>query len=138
MGNSRSNSPLQDYRSPLLTKALQKYRSELRGGDNIVLEAESLEQLLTHAKSFETSFLRNSNQSSPLNRLESIFSYFNDFAAVMAVCFGADAKVAGVFWGSIRIILTVLPLAAFKVRKTITNQRTLVGSSIKGYSQRYH
>lgn len=99
---------------------MQEYRSELRGGNDIVLEAESLEQLLTQAKSFETPFFRNSNQSSPLNRLEPIFSYFNDFAAVMAVCFGADAKVAGVVWGSIQIILTVLLLAAFKVRKPLT------------------
>lgn len=98
---------------------MERYRSELKGGDDIVLEAESLEQLLNQAKSFETPFFRSSNQSTPLNRLEPIFSYFNDFAAVMAVCFGADAKVAGLVWGSIRIILTVSPLAAFKVRKTL-------------------
>jgi len=42
-----------------------------------------------------------------LSRLEPIFGHLNDFSAVTALCLGADAKSAGIVWGSIGLVLTV-------------------------------
>jgi hypothetical protein len=39
--------------------------------------------------------------------LEPTLSHLNDFAAVAALCFGANTKAAALVWGSIRIILMV-------------------------------
>lgn len=44
---------------------------------------------------------------SSLNRLGPILKFVDDFSAVIAVCFGADAKLTAFIWGSIRLILTL-------------------------------
>ena len=70
----------------------------------------SVEELLTETKALEPVVSRNATISKAFNRLEPILSHINDFAAVIAVCSGADAKAAGLVWGSLRVILTVLCL----------------------------
>ncbi|WEW58349.1 hypothetical protein PRK78_003817 [Emydomyces testavorans] len=91
-----------DCHSPLLNKAFDRYRSGLRNSDNGIPEAESLEELLRQAKSFEAAS-RDDSRSASLDGLEPVISCFNDFAAVMAVCLGADPKTAAIVWGSIRL-----------------------------------
>jgi len=54
-----------------------------------------MEELLAQTKAFEPSSFRNSKISSSLSRLEPILSQINNFAAVIAVASGADAKATG-------------------------------------------
>ena len=49
----------------------------------------------------------NAREKAVLNRLDLIFKFINDFSAVVALCLGAEAKLAALVWGSIRIILTL-------------------------------
>ncbi|PGH05348.1 hypothetical protein AJ79_06817 [Helicocarpus griseus UAMH5409] len=86
----------QECQSPLITKALDRYRAELNDGGDAILEVDNLEDLLNQARSFEPKGSRVPKQSTPFDRLEPILSCFNDFAAVMAVCFGAQPKITGI------------------------------------------
>ena len=54
-----------------------------------------------------------------VNRLDSILKFVNDFSAVVAVCFGADAKLAALVWGSIRMILTLASSASDTLRDVV-------------------
>ena len=56
----------------------------------------------------EPSKARGSGLTGSLGRLEPILSHINDFAAVIAVCSGADMKTAGLVWGSLKMIFLVL------------------------------
>lgn len=47
-----------------------------------------------------------------LNRLAPRLKFVDDFAAVLALCFGADASLTAAVWGSIRLILAQASTAA--------------------------
>ena len=100
----------QGYHSPLLDEAMNRYRSELKDGDDFILDGESLEGLLSQARALEPRFIRRASPSQSLTRIEPILSHMNNFAAILAVSLGADAKAAALVWGSIRIILSVLKI----------------------------
>ena len=101
---SRIQSPVH---TPLLSKALSRFRSELKDDDDPILDVASVEELINQAKALEPVVSRNAKLSTSLSRLEPILSHINDFAAVIAVCSGADTKATGLVWGSLRVILTV-------------------------------
>ena len=63
-----------------------------------------MEELVEQIKEIEPP---NTQGKAVVNRLDSILKFVNDFSAVVAVCFGADAKLAALVWGSIRMILTL-------------------------------
>lgn len=42
-----------------------------------------------------------------MNRLGPTLKFVDDFSAVIAICFGADAKLTAFVWGSIRLMLTL-------------------------------
>ena len=87
---------------------MKRYRDELEeeGVDEYqtILEAGTLEDLVEQIKALEPP---NAKEKAVVNRLDSILKFINDFSAVVAVCFGADAKFAALVWGSIRMILTL-------------------------------
>jgi hypothetical protein len=68
---------------------------------------ESVDELLGQAKALEPQASRSGKLSASLNRLEPILSHINDFAAILALCTGADPKATGLVWGSLRVILSV-------------------------------
>ncbi|KAH0544775.1 hypothetical protein FGG08_001142 [Glutinoglossum americanum] len=97
---------LSEYRSPLLDEAMNRYRSELKDGGDFILDGEGVEGLLNQARALEPRLSRRTDSSSAsLTRIEPMLSHMNNFAAILAVCFGADAKVAALVWGSIKVIL---------------------------------
>lgn len=51
--------------------------------------------------------LPGSKLSAWLKRFEKILPDINNFAAVVAVCSGADAKVIGIIWGSLKVVFKV-------------------------------
>lgn len=95
--------------SPLWEKALERYRAELKECDDYegVLDVGSVEELLNQARALEPADASNRMTVSTLNRLEPMLTHMNDFAAIVALCLGAETKTAALVWGSIRAILTV-------------------------------
>ena len=90
---------------------MNRYRSELKDGDDFILDGEGLEELLNQARALEPEFSRKAGPSELLVRIEPILSHMNNFAAIFAVSFGADANATALVWGSIRIILSVLKIS---------------------------
>jgi hypothetical protein len=95
--------------SPLWHRALERYRDELNQNDDYqsVTEIASLDDLLSYTKTIEQSLPRDRNALGSLQRLGSTLKFVDDFSAVIAVCFGADAKLTAFVWGSIRLMLTL-------------------------------
>ncbi|KAI9719975.1 MAG: hypothetical protein M1812_003100 [Candelaria pacifica] len=95
--------------SPLWERALERYRAELKECDDYegVLDVASVEELLSQVKALEPAKANNRTTMSTLNRLEPTLTHMNDFAAVVALCLGAETKTAALVWGSIRAILTL-------------------------------
>ncbi|KAI9841903.1 MAG: hypothetical protein M1837_000289 [Sclerophora amabilis] len=97
----------QTLRSPLLDEALNRYKMELNDGKDFVLEVDGVEELLDQTRALETGLARKSGPSTTIGRLEPVFSQLNNFAAVMALCFGTNVETTALVWGSIRLILTL-------------------------------
>jgi ATP-dependent Clp protease ATP-binding subunit ClpA len=95
--------------SPLWHRALERYREELNQTDDYqsVTEIASLDDLLNYTKTIEKSLPRDRNAFGSLQRLGPALKFVDDFSAVIAVCFGADAKLTAFVWGSIRLMLTL-------------------------------
>jgi ABC-type multidrug transport system fused ATPase/permease subunit len=94
--------------SPLWNRALERYREELEETDDYedIIGSGSLADLINYAKTIETSVPERTALNS-LNRLQPILKFVDDFSAVIAICFGADAKLTAFVWGSIRLIITL-------------------------------
>lgn len=94
--------------SPLWNRALERYREELERSDDYetIIGSGSLDELINHAKTIETCVPGRTALNS-LNRLQPILKFVDDFSAVIAICFGADAKLTAFVWGSIRLIITL-------------------------------
>ncbi|RMY81350.1 hypothetical protein D0861_08341 [Hortaea werneckii] len=90
--------------SNLTSKALARFHEEL-GEDSIFQDISSPEEVLSAAKALEP--LQRSASGSPgsLFRLESILGNINDFAAIFALGSGAEPRVTGAVWGSLKILL---------------------------------
>ncbi|KAI9846534.1 MAG: hypothetical protein M1837_003955 [Sclerophora amabilis] len=111
----KSTEPQSPIHGVLLSKALTRFRSELKDDDECILDVGSVDELLSQARALEPPVSRKGKLSTLLNRLEPILSHINDFAAVVAVCSGADPKATGVVWGSLRVILTLASPAGDKL-----------------------
>ena len=99
--------------SPLWENALERYRKELKEGDDYdhIMDFISMEDLLSQARALEPTNSRSKTPLRSLSRLEPILVHLSDFSAVIALCLGADAKSAALVWGSLRLILTVPSVA---------------------------
>lgn len=99
---------------------MERYREELKGCEDYesILEVDSVEELLNQAKALRPPGALNKTTASSMNRLEPILIHLNDFSAVIALCLGAEAKIAALVWGSIRIILTVYLTLALRTELT--------------------
>ncbi|KAF2017327.1 TPR-like protein [Aaosphaeria arxii CBS 175.79] len=95
--------------SPLWHRALERYREELNQNDDYqsVTEIASLDDLLNYTKTIEKNLPPDRNAFGSLQRLGPALKFVDDFSAVIAVCFGADAKLTAFVWGSIRLMLTL-------------------------------
>ncbi|KAF2270743.1 hypothetical protein CC78DRAFT_564062 [Lojkania enalia] len=107
--------------SPLWHRALERYRDELNQNDDYqsVTEIASLEDLLSYTKIIEKSLPRDRNAVSSLQRLGPALKFVDDFSAVIAVCFGADAKLTAFVWGSIRLMLTLASSAGDTLKNVL-------------------
>ncbi|KAF2124109.1 TPR-like protein [Dothidotthia symphoricarpi CBS 119687] len=107
--------------SPLWHRALQRYRKELDQNDDYqsVTEIASLTDLLNHTKTIENRLPRDRVAIGSLQRLGPTLKFVDDFSAVIAVCFGADAKLTAFVWGSIRLMLTLASAAGDTLKDVI-------------------
>ncbi|SPQ20350.1 72ddf52e-7113-4ff0-b348-42e636f23ca1 [Thermothielavioides terrestris] len=100
--------------SPLWHQALEKYLDELQGSEDYeaILQIHSLDDLLYSLQSIPLATPGNYPGLNSVNRLAPRLKFVDDFAAVLAVCFGADAALTAAVWGSIRLILSHASSAA--------------------------
>ncbi|KAK4235372.1 hypothetical protein C8A03DRAFT_36778 [Achaetomium macrosporum] len=100
--------------SPLWHRALEKYLDELQGSEDYesIIQVRSLEELLNSLQSIPVAAPGKYSGLVSINRLAQRLKFMDDFAAVLAVCFGADAALTAAVWGSIRVILAQASSAA--------------------------
>jgi hypothetical protein len=100
---------------------LERYREELKQSDDYdsIVQIASLEDLLNYTKTIEQSLPRDRNAVSSLQRLGPTLKFVDDFSAVIAVCFGADVKLAAFVWGSIRLMLTLASSAGDTLKNVL-------------------
>lgn len=100
--------------TPLWHQALERYRDELQGTDGYdeTLTIHSLGELIDSLSSMQIPASGNYPAVTSIQRLAPRLKFVDDFSAVLAVCFGADATVTAAVWGSIRLILDQAASAA--------------------------
>ncbi|KAJ8131983.1 hypothetical protein O1611_g1641 [Lasiodiplodia mahajangana] len=93
--------------SPLWHRALEQYRLELQGTENseTIPNVSSLEELIASFAQIQATTPGSYSGINSLNRLAPKLKFVDDFSAVLALCFGADAALTAAVWGSIRLIL---------------------------------
>ena len=121
--------------SELWNKALDKYREELKDGDDFEenLYVNSMEELIGQVRAMDVQNARVAKTISSLNRLEPMLMNLNDFSAVIALFLGANVKGAALVWGSLRIILSVcilLQLQQYRSLLTMIKLAQPTGSDI--------
>lgn len=107
--------------SPLWNRAIERYREELTENDDYdaITEIASLDDLLDYAKTMEPMLPRERNALASMRRLGPTLKFVDDFSAVIAVCFGADAKFTALVWGSIRVMLTLASSAGDTLKEVL-------------------
>ena len=125
--------------TPLWNRALQRYRDEIgrqQDYQNIV-EAGSLEDLLNHARTIKPLAPQEQTALNSFYRLGPILKFLDDFSAIIAVSFGADAKLTALVWGSIRVILTLASSAEDKLQEVLDmlEELSLTLPKFKNYEQ---
>jgi len=106
-------------KSPLWTKALERYRGEPEDEDDeyqTIPEAGTLDELLDHVNALKPP---NASEKAVINRLGPILKYINDFSAVTALFFGADTKLTALVWGSLRVILSLASETGHNLRDIV-------------------
>ena len=105
LNRCRDEGPL----SPLWRKVIARYQEELEEDScyRDILELGSLENLLYHAQAIKSMLPQDTAALKSLNRLGPMLKLVDDFSAVIAPYFGADAKLTTLVWGSIRLMLTL-------------------------------
>jgi ATP-dependent Clp protease ATP-binding subunit ClpA len=100
--------------SPLWHKALEKYREELKGAEEYqaVQSIHTLDELLNSFSAIQNTAPSNYSAMLSMNRVAPRLKFVDDFSAVLALCFGADASLTAAVWGSIRLILSHASSAA--------------------------
>ncbi|RHZ68953.1 hypothetical protein CDV55_102531 [Aspergillus turcosus] len=101
--------PLKDQQSPLWQKALENFREELAGDDDLamILGTKGVQEVLQDAKLLQPVGSPGRKALESVNRLKPVIEFVNDFSAVLAVTFGANTMMTAVVWGSIRMLLTL-------------------------------
>ena len=69
------------------------------------MDNNSHEDLIREAESMKSLASLNRGFLDCAKRLKPTLLFINDFSAVLALCFGADAKLTVIVWGSIRVML---------------------------------
>lgn len=115
---------------------MNRFQTELKGNNQFMLDdIVSVEELLSQTRALQPPAPRGSKFATSLSRLEPILSHINDFAAVIAVCSGADVKAAGLVWGSLRVILTVINPLVLKLPGDMLKE-ILVGITDRRHARR--
>ena len=93
--------------SPLWHRALEKYYDELQNIEDCqtAQTVHSLDELINSLSSVQSISPSGYAGIATLKRLAPRLRFIDDFSAVLALCFGADAALTASVWGSIRIIL---------------------------------
>ncbi|KAH6631371.1 hypothetical protein F5144DRAFT_647945 [Chaetomium tenue] len=93
--------------SPLWHRALERYQDELQGIEDYdnILKIHSLQELINSFSSVRFPASEDYSGVVSLHRLAPRLKFVDDFSAVLALCFGADATLTATVWGSIRLIL---------------------------------
>ena len=76
--------------------------------DSIFQDISSPEEVLSAAKALEPLQRSSSGSTGSLFRLEFILGNINDFAAIFALGSGAQPRVTGAVWGSLKVLLMVI------------------------------
>ena len=82
-------------------------------------ETSSLDELLSYAKTIEPQLSGEKNALRSIQRLGPTLKFIDDFSAIIAVCFGADAKLTAVVWGSIRLMLNLASSAGDALKDVV-------------------
>ncbi|KJZ74929.1 hypothetical protein HIM_05660 [Hirsutella minnesotensis 3608] len=100
--------------SPLWHQALEKYREELQAAEDYqaIQKVHTLEELINSFSSIQDATPSKYAGVLSLNRIGPRLKLVDDFSAVLALCFGADAALTAAVWGSIRLILSHASSAA--------------------------
>jgi hypothetical protein len=98
----------------LWQQALEKYREELQAAEDYqaIQTVHTLEELINSFSSIQHTTPSNHAGVLALNRIAPRLKFVDDFSAVLALCFGADAALTAAVWGSIRLILSHASSAA--------------------------
>ncbi len=72
-----------------------------------IINIGSFDDLLDHAKTIEPLSPRERNSLGWMSRLGSRLKLVDDFLAIIALYFGADATFTALVWGSVRLMLTL-------------------------------
>ncbi|KAK3358381.1 hypothetical protein B0T24DRAFT_644163 [Lasiosphaeria ovina] len=93
--------------SPLWHQALERYWDELQGTEDYddILKIHSLQGLIGSLSTVRFPASEDYSSLISLHRLAPRLKFVDDFSAVLALCFGADAPLTAAVWGSIRLIL---------------------------------
>ncbi|KAF3933382.1 hypothetical protein ABW19_dt0205873 [Dactylella cylindrospora] len=105
----------------LLSKALRRFRSDLDGDadEKNIPNVVNLEALLEEAQVLESNATRNGRPRTSIQKLEPIISQISNFAAIIALCNGADPATTGLVWGSLKVMLDLASRADDKVEKIV-------------------
>ncbi|KAI0813657.1 P-loop containing nucleoside triphosphate hydrolase protein [Xylaria sp. FL0064] len=100
--------------SPLWHRTLEQYRMELQGVENYqaIPNVGSLEELIGSFAQIQATAPGSSSGANSLNRLAPKLKFVDDFSALLALCFGANAGLTAAVWGSIRLIFAHASSAA--------------------------
>ena len=100
--------------SPLWHQALEKYREELQAAEDYqaIQKIHTLDELINSFSSVQGDTPNNYARVLSLHKIAPRLKFVDDFSAVLALCFGADAAVTAAVWGSIRMILSHASSAA--------------------------
>ncbi|KPM44898.1 hypothetical protein AK830_g1657 [Neonectria ditissima] len=100
--------------SPLWHQASEKYREELPAAEDYqdIQKVHNLEELISSFSSIQGAAPNSYAGVLSLSRIAPRLKFVDDFSAVLALCFGADAALTAAVWGSIRLILSHASSAA--------------------------
>lgn len=93
---------------------MEKYREELQAAEDYqaIQKVHTLEELINSFSSIQDAAPTNYAAFLSLSRIAPRLKFVDDFSAVLALCFGADAALTAAVWGSIRLILSHASSAA--------------------------
>lgn len=93
---------------------MERFRDELEGPEDLraIEDIQSLQALIESFATLQSAAPRQQPGITSVNRLGPKLKFVDDFSAVLALCFGANATLTAAMWGSIRLILSYASSAA--------------------------